>query len=147
MSTIGTPLSARRNVKDKLDRMVSNKELYKVDDVIKKFNLSQSDILLSMSKSGRSMNHYAVVSSKSEEKHIGDYSEETEFSDDMIQKIAKEIGSSFVENQKFKRQADDYEDQNDKYNFNDDELNKSDSEIFEKSKSTYISCNSVLNGN
>ncbi|CAF0753361.1 unnamed protein product [Brachionus calyciflorus] len=160
LSTIGTPLSTRRNIKEKLDRLLQNKELYKIDDLVKKFNQTQSDLLLGLEKTGRSLTNYALVSSKDDNK--GDYSDESEFSDDMIQRIAKEIGSSFVENQKFKRDIDSVEDVDENGNVDgadgDDgeekeELNEKkielvsddDSNLFAK-KSTFISCNSVLNG-
>ncbi|RNA14262.1 hypothetical protein BpHYR1_037207 [Brachionus plicatilis] len=118
LSTIGTPFSNRRSIKQKLKQMIQNKQLYQVDDYIKYFEEAESI-----------PNQYANFSTK----------DEKNYSDEIIDRIAKAISSSFVENQKFKRQIRDFEIDSEQ------DLGKSDAEIFEKSRSTFISCNSVFN--
>lgn len=100
--------------------MIQNKELYQVDDYIKYFNQVKQTLNFS------DENNESTV-------------EDNDYSDRMIEKIAESIGSSFIEKQKFIRQSRDLD--------NDLEKKLFDMEISENSLSSYISCNSIFNGN
>lgn len=149
LTTIGTPISNRRIVKENLDKLLAFKDLYSVDDMMKSFNLINGqdlDEIKVKPAHGESSNKFAIISSSSQNNFLDD-SDETE---ELLKNILDHIGSSVKDVKKINKR--DVGDLDLNQSFTDEEEFRSknlkvDSRILlESSKFSSMSCSPVFSG-